>query len=172
MFSFEGVVFDAEYFRQKVAESRQRKKEQKQRVQQMLSECRSAPLGPAVADLASVPGLIGALNRLTEDVEASFPQELRSGFDLGRYQRHITSQVGNLPTDLLEIPPLVEDLRLDLIWKFIAAIFLDHAGLVDLNQEGQTIWVMKIDDREGQDISGNSEEADGFEGSLGGTQAW
>ncbi len=80
--------------------------------------------------------------------------------------------MGAQPRDLRDIPPLTEDLRLDLIWKFIAAIFLDHTGSVRLSQQGQTIWVMKLDDRQGQDISGNIEEADGFEGPLGRAQAW
>ncbi|MBL7184977.1 MAG: hypothetical protein ISS70_01515 [Phycisphaerae bacterium] len=172
MFLFEGVAFDTDYFRKKMSESRQRKKEQKQRVQQMLSECRSEPLSLDVADLSSVPGLIGALNSLTKDLEASIPPELRNQFDLSRYQQHITSHVGAQPKDLRAIPPLTENLRLDLIWKFIAAIFLDHAGLVSVNQQDQTIWVMRYDDREGQDIPGNPEEADGFEGPAGRAQAW
>ena len=46
-FLFDGLAFNAEYFRQKVAESRQHKKEQKEHVRQMLAESRSAdlPLG-------------------------------------------------------------------------------------------------------------------------------
>ena len=138
----------------------------------MLLECRSEPLSPEAADLSSVPGLIGALNSLTKDLEASIPPELRNQFDLSRYQRHITSHLASQPTDLTDIPPLIENRRLDLIWKFIAAIFLDHAGSIRLGQEGQTIWVMKVDDRERQDISGNTEEADGLERPLGRVQAW
>ena len=65
MFLFDGLVFNAEYFRRKMIESRQRKKEQKQRVQQMLSECRSEPLTLDVPDMKSIPGLIEALNGLT-----------------------------------------------------------------------------------------------------------
>ena len=41
-FLFDALVFDVEYFRQKVAESRQRKQEQRERVQQLLAESRSA----------------------------------------------------------------------------------------------------------------------------------
>jgi len=172
MFLFEGVVFDTDYFRQKMAESRRRKKEQRQRVQQMLSECRSEPLSLDAADLSSVPGLIGALNSLTKDLETTIPLKLRNQFDLSRYQNHVRSHLGAQPKDLRAIPPLTENLRLDLIWKFIAAIFLDHAGLVSVNQQDQTIWVMRFDDRQRQDISGNTEEADGFEGPAGRIQAW
>jgi hypothetical protein len=110
-----------------------------------------------------VPGLLEALNSLTAGLEPSIALELRDKFDLSRYQSHIRSHLGTEPMDLKQIPPLVEDLRRDLIWRFIAAIFLDHAGLVNICQQHDTIWVMKFDDREGQDISGKAEEIDGFE---------
>jgi hypothetical protein len=172
MFLFEGIAFDADYFREKMAESRRHKKEQRQRVQQMLAECRSEPLNLDVPDLSSVPGLIRALNSLTADHAAYMPLEFRNQFDLSGYQEHITSHVGAQPTDLRAIPPLIENLRLDLIWKFIAAIFLDHAGLINVNQQGQTIWVMKCDDRKGQDLPGRTQEADGFKRPVGTAQAW
>jgi hypothetical protein len=37
---FDGLVFDTDYFRQKMVESRQRKREQRERVRQMLAEIR------------------------------------------------------------------------------------------------------------------------------------
>ena len=74
--------------------------------------------------------------------------------------------------DLKQIPPLTEYLRLDLIWKFIAAIFLDHAGLVEIYQQDDTIWVMKCDYHKGQGISDEAEEIDGFERPESSAQAW
>ena len=172
MFLFDGLVFDSEYYRQKVAESRRRKKEQKQRVQKMLAECRSEQLTLEAPDLKSVPGLVEALNGLTAGLDASVALELRENFDLSRYQAHIRSHLGAEPIDLRQIPALVENLRLDLIWKFIAAVFLDHAGLANIDQLGETIWVMKFDDREGQDIPGKAEEIDGFERAQGTAGSW
>ena len=171
-FLFDGIIFDSEYYRRKMAESRRRKKEQKQRVQQMLAECRSEPLALKAPDLNSVPGLIEALNGLTAGLEASVALELRDKFDLGRYQSHITSHVGVEPMDLRKIPPLTEDLRMDLIWKFIAAVFLDHAGLAEIYQQDDTIWVMKCDYHKGQGISDEVEEIDGFERPESSAQAW
>ena len=162
-FLFDGIVFDTEYYRRKMDESRQRKKEQKQRVQQILAECRSEPLALKAPDLNSVPGLLDALNGLTAGLDACVALDLRDKFDLSRYQEHIRSHLETEPIDLREIPPLAEDLRLDLIWKFIAAIFLDHAGLVYIYQQDETIWVMKFDDRKRQRISDEIEEIDGFE---------
>jgi hypothetical protein len=172
MFLFDGLVFNAEYFHQKMAESRRRKKEQKQRVQQMLSECRSEPLTLDVPDLSSVPGLIDALNGLTDGLGVSIELELRNEFDLSRYQAHINSHLRAEPVSLRQIPPLMENERLDLIWKFIAAIFLDHAGVINIRQQHETVWVMKLDDREGQNIPGEAEETDGFERLESRTQPW
>ena len=43
-FLFDGLVFDREYFRHKMLESRQRRKELRERVRQMLAESRSGVL--------------------------------------------------------------------------------------------------------------------------------
>jgi hypothetical protein len=142
-FLFKGVVFDSGYFRQRMAESRQRKKQQRQRVQEMLAQCRSDPLALEASDLNSVPGLVDALNALTKGIDEKMLIELKSKFDLDRYQEHIKSYLDAGPADLREIPPLTENLRLDLIWRFIAAIFLDHAGLINVYQQDRNILVMK-----------------------------
>jgi hypothetical protein len=142
-FLFRGIIFDASYFRRKMTESRQRKQEHRQRVQEMLAQCRSGPLPLDAPDLASVPGLIDALNGLTTGTEVSIPVELKGKFDLNRYQKHINSYLDAGPADLREIPPLIENLRLDLIWRFIAVVFLDHAGTINVSQEGRNILGMK-----------------------------
>jgi chromatin segregation and condensation protein Rec8/ScpA/Scc1 (kleisin family) len=70
-----------------------------------------------------------------------------------------------IPMDFADIPPLSEDLRIDRVWRFIAIIFLAHAGVIDLRQDGQTIWVSKHEtDTEGCSIPGEIEEPDGLEG--------
>jgi hypothetical protein len=126
-----------------MAESRQRKKQQRQRVQQLLEECRSEPLAIDALDLNSIPGLIDALNDLTTGIEGLVLSESKSKFDLNRYQQHIKSYLDTEPKDFRAIPPLIENLRLDLIWRFIAAIFLDHAGVINICQQGRNILVTK-----------------------------
>ena len=172
-FLFDGLVFDTEYFRQKVAESRQRKKEQRERVRKMLAESRSADLPLGTVDLAGVPGLVDTLNSLTAGLDNSFAMESRDEFDLKRYETHIQAHIQDFPVSLGEIPPLSKESgRKDLIWRFIAVIFLDYAGIVDVWQEGQDIMVIKHEtNRKGQDVPGELEEADGVEGSVGGTEA-
>lgn len=143
-FLFDGIVFDTEYFRQKVAESRQRKKEQRERVRKILAESRSADLPLGEVDLAGVPGLVDALNSLTAGLDTAFAVESREEFDLKRYEKHIQAHIQDFPLTLGEIPPLSkESARKDLIWRFIAVIFLDHAGAVDVWQENRDVMVMK-----------------------------
>jgi hypothetical protein len=163
-FLFDGLVFDAGYFREKMVESRQRKKEKREQVRMMLAESRSPAMSLDTADLASVPGLEDALNNLTAGLASSFEIESRTEFNLKRYEEHIKAHIQNIPVSLDEIPPLSRDnARKDLIWRFIAAIFLAHYGFVDLLQDGQEILVIKHEtNREGQDVFGESEEADGI----------
>ena len=142
-FLFYGLVFEAEYFKKKVAESRLRKKEQRERVRQMLLESRSADLPLGAVDLSAVPGLLDALNGLTAGLDSTLEIEARGEFDLNRYEKHIQAHIQGFPVSLSEIPPLSEDLRKDLIWRFIAVIFLAHFSIVDIWQEGLAIIVKK-----------------------------
>jgi hypothetical protein len=138
----------------------------------MLAETRSADLPLGAVDLASVPGLLDAINSLTEGLDISIEKESRDEFDLKRYEKHIQAHIRDFPISLVDIPPLSENLRKDLIWRFIAVIFLAHAGIVDVWQEGRGIMVMKHEaNPEGQDVLGELEEFDGVEGSVGRVEA-
>ena len=171
-FLFDGLAFDAKYFRQKTIESRQRKKGQRERVRQMLAESRSSDLPLQAADLVAVPGLLDALNSLTEGLDVAFERESCDKFDLKRYETHIRAHIQEFSMSLRDIPPLSEDLRKDLVWRFIALIFLAHSGIVDIRQKGEDIMVTKHEaDRERQDVLGEFEETDELEGSMGGAEA-
>lgn len=171
-FLFDGSVFDADYFREKMAESRQRKKEQRQRVKQMLAESRSMPLGQQPIELNAVPGLVEALNGLAGGLsEASIDLD-RVKFDLNRYRGHILRHLGDPPVDFDDIPALEENRRVDRIWRFVAIIFMAHAGDIRIRQQGQTILIDHETHREGQGIPGEAEDADVLEGSAGRAAAW
>jgi rubredoxin len=167
-FLFDGLVFDAQYFRAKMAESRKRKQEQRERVREMLAGSRSGDLPLDHASLGSVPGLVDALNALTAGIDESIAVEARDEFNLKAYENHVQAHIQDFPVNLAEIPPLSEHPKRDLIWRFIAVIFLAHTGVVDIWQEGRNIMVKKHEaNREGQDISGASEGSDGVEGLVG-----
>ena len=142
-FLFDGLAFNANYFRQKMLESRQRKIEQRERVRQMLAESRSPDLPLGAVDLAAVPGLLGALNNLTQGLDVAFEKDSREEFDLKRYETHIQAHIQDFSISLRELPPLSENIRKDLIWRFIAVIFLAHAGIIDVQQQGRDIMVIK-----------------------------
>lgn len=167
-FLFDGLVFDAQYFRQRMAEHRERKAELRERVRQMLAESRSAVIDTPVADLADVPDLVEVLNGLTADLEPSFAWLPSEGFNLQRYQAHVRAHIGPFAVGLEQLPPLSENRRLDRIWRFVAIIFLAHVGLIDVWQEGETIMVMKREtDTEGQGVPEHAAQADGLEGAVG-----
>jgi len=171
-FLFDSLVFDHDYFRHKMIESRKRKAEQRERVKQMLAESRSADLPLGAVDLTGIPGLLDALNGLTAGLDVAFAATSRDEFDLKRYEGHIQAHIQDSPISLLDIPPLSNDPRKDLIWRFIAVIFLAHAGIVNIWQDGHNIMVMKHEtNRKRQDILGESEESDGIERPLGGVEA-
>jgi len=147
-----------------MAESRQRKEKQREQVRQLLAESRSDSLLLEVGDLNSVPGLIETLNSLTQGIDENVLVELKGKFDLQRYQEHICQYISDEPVKLRDIPAIIENYRLDLIWRFVAVIFLEHQHLVDIRQQGQIIWVSKHADRQGQDIFGETDEINGLEG--------
>lgn len=170
-FLFDGLVFEKEYFKAKMAESRQRKKEQRERVRQMLAESRSDALPLQAVDFNTVPGLVDALNGLTAGLDTDFAVASREEFDLKRYESHIQAHIQDFAINLLDIPPISENARKDVVWRFIAAIFLAHTGIIDIWQDDSNIMVIKHVDRERCDIFDEIEGTDGFEESLGGIEA-
>ncbi len=166
-FLFDGLVFDAAYFRQKMTESRQRKKEQRERVRQMLAGSRSASLVLPESDWNAASGLMAALNGMTAEALEAHTSSSKAGFDLSRYETHIQAHLGPISISMDEIPPLSENPRIDRVWRFITIIFLAHAGILDVWQEGESIMVIKHEaNREGQGIPGDVEDVDRIEGSL------
>jgi hypothetical protein len=87
--------------------------------------------------------LVDAFNDLTMGLDSSFAVESRNEFDLKRYQTHIRAHIQVFSMNLREIPLLSENLRKDLIWRFIAVICLARAGVVDVWQQNQDIMVIK-----------------------------
>ena len=143
-FLFDGLAFDARYFRQKMAEHRQAKRQRVRRVREMLAHCRSSTLAPQVLDLQSVPGLEDALNALTAGLDTFGSWEWTGrGFDLRRYQRHIEAHIGPIAASFEDIPPLSDTPERDRVWRFIAVVFMDHAGRVCVRQDGLDIMVMQ-----------------------------
>lgn len=163
-FVFETLPFERQYFKQKMAESRQRKNEKLRQVREVLAQNRSDALSFGAVDLDSVPGLLIALNGLTAGIDDSMLIELKGKFDLGRYQSQIKAHLKDFEIDMRDIPAIIENRRKDLIWRFIAAIFLEHEQEIQIRQDGQTIWVSKYVDEQRSDFSNGTEEVNGVKG--------
>ena len=147
-----------------MAESRQRQQQKLSQVRQMLAQSRSGAVEYNSIDLDSIPGLVAALNSLTQGIDEKLLIELKGKFDLDRYQNHIKAYLQDFPIDLKGIPTLIENARKDLIWRFIAAIFLEHEKQIEIHQNNQTIWLSHYVNRQRQDFSDGIEETDGVEG--------
>lgn len=144
-FVFDGIVFDAEYFRQKMAEVRDRRKARRTEAARRAAETRSGRIELPVFDWPSVPGLRDALNDLVGCAQPQAWIRGRRAFDLERYERHLQAHIGRIAVSFERIPVLADDRRLDRIWRFIAMIFLFHDGLIDVRQNGAMIMVRHVD---------------------------
>jgi len=163
-FVFDACVYDAEYFRERMAQSRQRELERCDRAREAFIDTRSAVLPPISAGLDEVPGLIEALNGLVADPAlAALVPLAAKGFDLKRYEAHLQAYLCDPETDFDEIPPLDGNRRLDRIWRFITIIFMAHTGALELRQDGAEITVIRCGtDRKGQSVLNELEVPDGI----------
>jgi hypothetical protein len=133
----------------------------------MLAESRSMPLGQQPIEFGAVPGLVDALNGLTGGLSEAIIDLDHAKFDLQGYRRHILRQLGDPPVDFDDITALEERRRIDRIWRFIAVIFMAHAGEISIRQNGLTILIDHETHRERQGIPGEVEEPNELEGSVG-----
>ena len=163
-FVFDARVYDAEYFRERMAQSRQRKLEQCVQAREVVIDTRSAELPPVSARLDEVPGLIEALNGLVADpMLASLLPLAAKGFDLKRYEAHMQAHLGYAETAFDDIPPLENNRRMDRIWRFITIIFMAHAGAIELRQDGADITVIRCGtDRKRPNVLNELEVPDGI----------
>jgi len=129
-----------------MVESRERRQQRRAERQRLVVENQSPPAEPCRLDLASVPGLLEALDALTCVPELAAWAPLIQGFDLQRYEAHLSKCIGPVERRFDDLPGLDENPRLDRIWRFIAVIFMAHAGRLRIRQEGPIILVTKTDE--------------------------
>lgn len=142
-FVFDAHAFDREYFRERMAESRERRRCQRECICAIDIGNRSEVVVPPAADIESVPGLVEALDGLVAVPELAAWLPLAKGFDLNRYQTHLEAHIGPAELSFDDLPRLDEDARLDRIWRFIAIIFMAHAGLIEIAGDAGAIIVMR-----------------------------
>ena len=164
-FLFDGRVYDRQYFAEKMQKSRRQKMIRREQLRRKVMQYRSGGIQTEPAEMSGMADLLAAIDGLSKGIKPNIPLPNEEGFDLNRYQRHIQVHIDDFETNLRDIPPLIENARKDLIWRFIAVIFLAHAGVVKIRQDGLDIMVTQNEtDRKGQDFFDETAESDRFEG--------
>jgi Zn finger protein HypA/HybF involved in hydrogenase expression len=150
-FLFDGVVYNAEYFREKMAESRRRLHERKRDAQEQQAvrswQRSSSVTNQDAIDLTRSPGLVEALNALVGGTPPEALAWVREVFDLIAYEQHIMDTIGHGERwNLAGIAPLrpPKD-RLETVRIFIACLFLEHASLLTLIQDNDLVWVRRCE---------------------------
>ena len=136
-YCFEAKVFDADYFCEMMRESRARKEARIEELRTLLAGTRSSPLIPDCPMDVGFSELQGDLDRVVGIPFAGFTDTIlkRPNFDMDLYRRHILGLVQGCVVNFDGISALVQDARLDRVFRFIAAVFMDQDGLLEIHQE-------------------------------------
>ncbi|MFH0899142.1 MAG: hypothetical protein V2A73_00795 [Pseudomonadota bacterium] len=147
----QAAVRDSTYFAERMRECRAAEKERRERLRAL------RPRREAWQELPTdtVAGEAGDfLSGLLVETRSIDPSTLalatwlsrNARFDLNAAQEHVLAHLRpGTVVDMRNLPPLSEDKRFDLVAKFVALIFLRHAGLVDLRQEGDAVIASRPD---------------------------
>jgi hypothetical protein len=142
IFLFDEVVFDSEYFREKMRLSREQRRREQAETRAVLRAERSGPLSFFdEVDLNALPGLLTDLDCLIGARNTDEPlQDWEKSLTLNDYRLHI---VGLLQTEVLfsSIVPLISEERRDKVYRFISLIFMEQDREVRLSQYGEDILV-------------------------------
>jgi hypothetical protein len=145
-FLFDERIFDAEYFREMMRESRARAKRKREEVKRLLAGERSNPLSFMEEPcLESIPGLAEALNRfIGAELSGGRAFAPKAGFRMADYRNHILSVLRVGSTLFSDIAPLMDDCRRDKVWRFLTLIFMAQDREVELTQYRTDILVGRI----------------------------
>ncbi len=149
-FIFDERLFDAEYFRQMMQESRNRSREKREAIRRLLAESRSGELvlmeNPESDILSDFSKDLDAF--ILENPMAAYTDffDLKSDFDLNAYRSHILAVLGHHTLLFSSISPLIEDCRCDRARRFTALIFMDNDREVVLQQSGDDLLIRRCND--------------------------
>jgi hypothetical protein len=146
-FLFDEKLFDGEYFRVMMRESRRRSQRKKEEIRRLLVESRSGAL-PLLEDpnLESIPGLLDDLDGFINDglnAIGGFHFDLETPFEMDKYREHILSNLGWNSTQFTDIDPFIDDYRKDRVWRFVTLVFMQHDREVDIEQNGNELLIQR-----------------------------
>ena len=147
-FIFDERVFDKEYFKEMMKQSRSRARQKKEEIKRLLAESQSGALFlDQVPDLGSVPGLLDDLDSFINAYDPGLETdafEPKSGFDLEKYRAHILQTLKWAPILFSQIGPMINDSKQDRIGRFVALVYMDNDREIALSQEGQDLTIQRI----------------------------
>ena len=146
-FLFDERIFDQDYFREMMRESRARTKEKREMIRKLLAGSRSGPL-PLLEEpcLESIPGLIEDLNAFIQNGQTTHNPlfDLNENFSMDEYRKHILSKLSWDTVPFSTIAPLIDDHRRDRVRRFITLVFMQNDREVEITQEDDDLLVQKI----------------------------
>lgn len=136
-FCFDARVFDADYFREMMRESRARKEAKVEEMRQLLAESRSAPHPPYDEYAGNLAAFTADLDQYVSVPIAMEPYAAvnRPAFDMHLYREHILELVRDCVVDFDGIAAVVHDGRLDRAFRFITVVFMEQDGLLEILQD-------------------------------------
>jgi hypothetical protein len=146
-FIFDERIFDKEYFREMMQESRRRKSIKREEIRRLLADSRSDVLSLIeYPDLEAIPGLIWDLDSFIQicggQETPSFCDPM-SDFKMDTYRRHILSLLGIQTLRFSDISPLTGDDRRDRVRRFITLVFMDNDLEVEIEQYGNDLLIQR-----------------------------
>ncbi|XPS87119.1 uncharacterized protein Dvar_51370 [Desulfosarcina variabilis str. Montpellier] len=137
-FIFMERIFDKDYFKEMMRTCRDRKKQQRERMRQLLAASRSDDLElTADPDLDKIPGLLIDLDEFIGshiDSNQNYSIKLPDSFNMVRYRNHILRDLSWNPVEFSEIAPLIDNRRKDRVWRFITLIYMQNDKEIKIQQ--------------------------------------
>ena len=146
-FIFDERLFDAEYFREMMQDSRRRAMVKKEEVRKLLAESRSGVLTlKDDPDFDAIPELFKDLDLFIQNNAyqlSSGAFDFKSGFDMTPYRTQALSLLSQSPIRFSSISPIPGDDRLDKVRRFITLIFMDNDREVNIQQHGNDLLIWR-----------------------------
>jgi len=150
-FLFDERVFNKEYFREMMVESRERKKRKREEIRKLLASSRSDTISLLEdPDFNTLPGFFNDLDDFIrssterEGVYAELFHHNKSSFKMDHYRNHILSILTWNTLYFSNITPLNEDCRLDRIRRFITLIFMQQEREIEMTQNGNDLLIERV----------------------------
>jgi hypothetical protein len=146
-FIFDERVFDAEYFREMMQDSRKRAMVKKEEVRRLLAESRSGALTlMEEPQFDAIPELFKDLDMFIQNNACQFSDEafdLKTGFDMIPYRTQVLSLLSQSSLRFSDVSTQMGDCRRDRVRRFITLIFMDNDREIYLQQYGNDLLIRR-----------------------------